>query len=85
MAIRILTAALAITLLRDRRSRTRRDVSVVRPQSTATMDSGYPSIAQAAVAGAAEQLMEETMARYDPSHDAYHGKFRLMSGRRAWG
>jgi hypothetical protein len=24
------------------------------------------------VIGAAEKLMEETMARYDPSHDVYH-------------
>ena len=22
----------------------------------------------------AEKLMEETMAKYDPSHDAYHGQ-----------
>ncbi|TDL25663.1 hypothetical protein BD410DRAFT_813408 [Rickenella mellea] len=32
----------------------------------------YPTPAQAAVIHAAEKFMEETMARYDPSHDAYH-------------
>jgi uncharacterized protein len=33
----------------------------------------YPSVNEQAVLKAAEQLMERTMARYDPSHDAYHG------------
>ena len=31
-----------------------------------------------AVVAAAEKIMQDTMARYDPSHDAYHGQvFRL--------
>jgi hypothetical protein len=33
----------------------------------------YPTPQEAAVIAAAEQLMTETMARYDPSHDAFHG------------
>jgi uncharacterized protein len=33
----------------------------------------YPTANEQAVIKAAERLMEETMARYDPSHDAYHG------------
>ena len=33
----------------------------------------YPSEAESKVLNAAENLMEETMAKYDPSHDAYHG------------
>ncbi|KAI0084037.1 hypothetical protein BDY19DRAFT_899102 [Irpex rosettiformis] len=32
----------------------------------------YPTPAEAKVVAAAEKLMEETMARYDPSHDAFH-------------
>ncbi|KAG8739324.1 hypothetical protein FRC10_005782 [Ceratobasidium sp. 414] len=32
----------------------------------------YPSEAEAAVVAAAEALMEETMKKYDPSHDALH-------------
>ncbi|EPQ52621.1 hypothetical protein GLOTRDRAFT_95501 [Gloeophyllum trabeum ATCC 11539] len=32
----------------------------------------YPTKAEASVIQAAEQLMKKTMARYDPSHDAYH-------------
>lgn len=39
----------------------------------------YPTAEQAAVVRAAEKLMEETMARYDPSHDAYHGTNRFSS------
>lgn len=35
----------------------------------------YPTAAEAVVVQAAEKLMIETMKRYDPSHDAYHGKF----------
>ena len=27
---------------------------------------------------AAEKLMEETMARYDPSHDAFHGELLVV-------
>lgn len=34
----------------------------------------YPTPAEAAVIKAAEKLMVDTMARYDPSHDAYHGE-----------
>ena len=37
------------------------------------MSASYPTIEEAAVVAAAEKLMIETMARYDPSHDAYHG------------
>jgi hypothetical protein len=33
----------------------------------------YPSQQEQVVIGAAEKLMAETMARYDPSHDVYHG------------
>jgi uncharacterized protein len=33
----------------------------------------YPSQQEQVVIGAAEKLMTETMARYDPSHDVYHG------------
>ncbi|KDQ57366.1 hypothetical protein JAAARDRAFT_35998 [Jaapia argillacea MUCL 33604] len=32
----------------------------------------YPSPAETCIIQAAEELMRETMARYDPSHDAYH-------------
>ncbi|KAI0749457.1 hypothetical protein C8Q80DRAFT_625731 [Daedaleopsis nitida] len=32
----------------------------------------YPTQAEAQVISAAEKLMVQTMARYDPSHDAYH-------------
>ncbi|KAI0956105.1 hypothetical protein AcV7_006599 [Taiwanofungus camphoratus] len=32
----------------------------------------YPSVEEAAVIQAAEKLMVTTMARYDPSHDAFH-------------
>ena len=37
------------------------------------MAATYPTQEEAAVVAAAEKLMVETMARYDPSHDAYHG------------
>ena len=33
----------------------------------------YPTQSEKAVVDAAEKLMTETMARYDPSHDAFHG------------
>ncbi|RPD61196.1 hypothetical protein L226DRAFT_508012 [Lentinus tigrinus ALCF2SS1-7] len=36
------------------------------------MSAHYPTKEEAAVVAAAEKLMVETMARYDPSHDAYH-------------
>ncbi|KAF7327978.1 HD domain-containing protein [Mycena kentingensis (nom. inval.)] len=32
----------------------------------------YPTESERAVIAAAEQVMNETMAKYDPSHDAYH-------------
>jgi uncharacterized protein len=34
----------------------------------------YPDPHELAAIAAAEKLMTETMARYDPSHDAYHGQ-----------
>ncbi|KDN49859.1 hypothetical protein RSAG8_01924, partial [Rhizoctonia solani AG-8 WAC10335] len=34
--------------------------------------SEYPTMAEKAVTAAAEELMEKTMKKYDPSHDAYH-------------
>jgi uncharacterized protein len=33
----------------------------------------YPSSQEKKVLEAAEKLMVETMSRYDPSHDAFHG------------
>ncbi|KAH7312785.1 hypothetical protein B0J17DRAFT_584992 [Rhizoctonia solani] len=36
------------------------------------MANEYPSPAEKAVIAAAEELMEKTMKKYDPSHDAYH-------------
>ena len=41
----------------------------------------YPTPDDAAVVRAAERLMEETMARYDPSHDAYHGMLSVQQTR----
>lgn len=35
----------------------------------------YPTAKEAIVVELAEELMIDTMKRYDPSHDAYHGKF----------
>lgn len=37
------------------------------------MQEEYPNEPQRQSILAAEKLMKETMARYDPSHDAYHG------------
>jgi hypothetical protein len=37
----------------------------------------YPSEKERAIIADAEKLMEETMARYDPSHDVYHGELQL--------
>ncbi|KAI0649362.1 hypothetical protein C8Q79DRAFT_904102 [Trametes meyenii] len=37
----------------------------------------YPTSAEAAVVAAAEELMVKTMARYDPSHDAFHAVQRV--------
>ena len=34
----------------------------------------YPTPDEAAVIGTVEAFMVETMARYDPSHDALHGE-----------
>lgn len=37
--------------------------------------SEYPTAEEAAIVGAAEQFMEETMAKFsDPSHDPHHGQ-----------
>jgi hypothetical protein len=33
----------------------------------------YPTSEEKAIIDDAEKLMVETMARYDPSHDAFHG------------
>lgn len=38
----------------------------------------YPTEREKVVIEAAEKIMFETMARYDPSHDAYHGKRRAL-------
>ena len=43
----------------------------------------YPTPDDAAVVHVAERLMEETMARYDPSHDAYHGMPSVQKSHRA--
>ena len=40
------------------------------------MTATYPTQQEAALVAVAEKLMLETMARYDPSHDAYHGPCR---------
>ncbi|KAG8686787.1 hypothetical protein FRC11_008368 [Ceratobasidium sp. 423] len=37
-----------------------------------TRSAEYPTVAERAVIAAAEELMEKTMKKYDPSHDAYH-------------
>jgi uncharacterized protein len=34
----------------------------------------YPSAQEKIILKEAEKLMVETMARYDPSHDKYHGR-----------
>ena len=34
----------------------------------------YPTPQEKAVVHEAEKIMIETMARYDPSHDQYHGE-----------
>lgn len=38
----------------------------------------YPNEQQRRVVQEAEKLMQETMARYDPSHDVYHGIFFIL-------
>jgi hypothetical protein len=40
----------------------------------------YPTIQEKAIADEAEKMMVETMARYDPSHDKYHGKETDLHG-----
>jgi hypothetical protein len=43
----------------------------------------YPSPIEVLILKEAEKLMVETMARYDPSHDKYHGgckQFHLPGG-----
>ena len=35
---------------------------------------GYPNEKERIAIAATEKLMVETMARYDPSHDAFHGQ-----------
>ena len=48
-----------------------------------SMAATYPTKEEAALVAAAEKLMMDTMARYDPSHDAYHGRsFAPPSPRR---
>lgn len=33
----------------------------------------YPTASEKIAIDAADKVMKETMARYDPSHDVYHG------------
>lgn len=44
----------------------------------------YPTPQEQAVIHEAEKIMIETMARYDPSHDQYHGE-RNLSLREVYG
>lgn len=39
----------------------------------------YPTAQEAAIIAEAENMMKEAMARYDPSHDAFHGAVLLSS------
>jgi uncharacterized protein len=39
----------------------------------------YPTPQEKAILEAAEKMMVDTMARYDPSHDAYHGERTNMT------
>jgi len=41
----------------------------------------YPTPQEKSVIEAAEKIMRDTMARYDPSHDAYHGEHQTKSTR----
>jgi hypothetical protein len=44
------------------------------------MASEYPTAEEAAIVRAAEQFMEEMMAKFsDPSHDPHHGQSALSS------
>ena len=49
------------------------------PVFSMSTDSGYPNGQERRMLDAAVSFMEETMAKYDPSHDAFHGacKFTL--------
>lgn len=38
------------------------------------MPTEYPNAQERKVLDAAESLMKQTMAKYDPSHDALHGE-----------
>ncbi len=44
-------------------------------ESDNSMTSTYPTKEESVVIAAAEELMVKTMARYDPSHDAFHGQY----------
>ena len=44
-----------------------------------TVTTMYPTPQEQAVINEAEKIMIETMARYDPSHDQYHGERNLTS------
>jgi uncharacterized protein len=37
----------------------------------------YPTIQEKAIVDEAERIMAQTMARYDPSHDVYHGELAI--------
>lgn len=39
----------------------------------------YPTPQEQAVIDAAEKIMIDTMARYDPSHDKHHGQYSLLN------
>jgi hypothetical protein len=39
----------------------------------------YPTPQEKAVIEEAEQMMVDTMARYDPSHDKYHGNYPFQT------
>jgi hypothetical protein len=39
----------------------------------------YPNKSEQFMLDAARKLMQEAMARYDPSHDKYHGISRIMT------
>ena len=42
----------------------------------------YPTAQEKEIIQAAEKMMIDTMARYDPSHDAYHGKYENIARSR---
>jgi hypothetical protein len=47
---------------------------MVIPRMTAKNLTMYPTSIESNVIREAEAFMEESMARYDPSHDAHHGQ-----------